>query len=362
MSATNQAAPEIHTVEIPAHEFFRMEVRPPRNWGEWLELAREARTLDQKLGLLHGAFNVELGRHDEYDCEAHEYKPYTHTERLEFFFGVADGWNDISSLDLTPKGARVREQEKTYFVGFERNPHFVRELRRTESEQRQVLARKAFDMLCANFFKTRGNPGGGDGEGVRTLVSIELFPVIRNFFRIKNDFWGIGIRNLSGRADEFSHGEKHAVDFLLKLAEFLWGWQEESISSWECEERKTQKQTQNAAMRACIDSSKPWMVGVLARLGKFEVLEPYILELEAPCLARLKEIALSCEISTPAHPFESRKVMSVDEACYAGSPVAWFLKRCELERREHNRLEGIRDAERVMEESARKLEELAGQK
>jgi hypothetical protein len=114
-------------------------------------------------------------------------------------------------------------------------------------------------------------------------------------------------------------------------------------------------------MRARLEIAQPWMIEVLNWLGRLNVLERWILELSETCLAKLKEIALRSKLSEyhPQHQVKkSRTVLTVDEACFVGSPAGWLLKRRELMERVHARLTAIREAERERDAAEQKLEEL----
>lgn len=348
MSAKQSKAVPAKPVEVSAHEDFMREVRPLRDWDEWLKLARVAVTLDQKLGLLHGAFNVDMGMEQSF-------------RRLEFFFRVADGWTN-SSLFMT-KGISSFNEPK-YKVGYDKQGF---PMERSESEQRQKLARKAFDVLAASFFKmpeiSSDCPDRGDREiaWINAVVSGPLFPIIQNFFRIDEERrHGSGICNLS-HANLRSHNEKQAVEFLLKLSKFLWTWQESSIDHWNSEEEKEQKKKENIRMHARIDAAKPWMINVLSELGELRLLEKRLLELDRTSLSALRRIALQNELTRlrRADPvIKDRRVATLDEACYAGSQAGWLLKKHELLTREHKRLVTILEAEEKKRKAQREIERL----
>lgn len=356
----------LHTVEIPFHLRFMQIVRPPEDWEEWLELGRAATTLDQKLGLLHGAFEVEMG-YREMDPETYRREPYTYADRLEEFFKIADGWADHYLLKT---GRNRYGDEPKYVVGLDKNWN---RMIRTESEQRQVLARKAFDMLAAHFFRMPSiqenshNRSDDEFQLLQWFVFGPLFPVVQNFFRVdKSAREKAKIRNLSypWRESERSQQEKHAISFLIKLAKFLWSWRKPCIDRWDNESPDTKathdkEEKESLVMQATVDDAKPWMIEVLAELHELSLLEKWILELDGPCLATLKKIALRNELSEHGGPvIKSRKVITIDEACYLGSAAGWLLKKHELAVREHKRLNAILSAERKKREADREIAQL----
>lgn len=353
------------TVEIPFQRRFLQPVRPPENWGEWLEIAvRGDQTFHEKIGHLHGIFNVEMGRRNVYDINKHEYPPYRESERLMLLFEVADGWADSKNFDWRTSEERFTHagypnEERKYFIGYEKSDTCYR----TESQQRQALARKAFDLLCANFFRVRGLERPRDREMADEalaykIVSGPLLPVLQRFFRIEED----RIRNLSRHDDHRTDGEKHAVNFLLKLPKILWEWKDPSIRRSESAEERARQEKEIAEMRTRVIEAMPWMIGILAGLGRLDLLLGRVLGLDKSCLDKLKELAMSNELDRYSHPVtKTRTVATIDEACYLGSPAAWLIKRHELMTAQRRRLNEIVRAENEREEATRKVEKLTAE-
>ncbi len=332
-------------------------IQPTSNWNEWIGLWESTLNLQWKESLLHEGFKIPLGRREFGERE------YDEIDRLAFYFAVADGWTDASIL-------RFPEDEgKEYRVGCDSCGNAIR---KTPSELRQELARKAFDMLCLNFFKTellvRGRHGDEFGkEWERIIASEQFFPVIQNFFRVQEARLSdrIEIRNLFHRDETRSHNERLAVDFLVNLAKFIWGWREpDDEHYYSSEDKKKERREYLAATRSRIDAAKPWMIEVLAWLDRIDVLRKWILELDKACLAKLKEIAMRNEFDGyyPSPVRERRPVVTLDEACYLGSKAAWFLKEHELRIREHKRLTAIQEAEKQIKEAGQKIEQLSSKK
>lgn len=329
----------VHTVDIPFHLRFMQIVRPIEDWKEWLELGEEAKTMDQKIGLLHVAFDVPLR------------KPYTPEDRLKVFFEIADGWGNDWLLKTRNDQYAC---EPKYVVGRDKNGNHIT---RTESEQREVLARKAFGMLAAHFFRMPSiredncDRSGQESELLQKFVFGPLFSVVQNFFRVQKDAReGAKVRNLSypWRGSKRSQQEEYVVSFLLKLARFLWRWKEPRVSFYFFEDspgtqaRKKEEERKGSAMRAIVDNAKPWMVEVLSQLEELRLLENWILDLNEACLAALREIAMRNELRHHVNPVpKDRRVVTIDEACYLGSTAGWLLKKHELAVREHKRLSEI---------------------
>lgn len=342
--------------EEKAPDLRLLEIKPIYNWQEWLKLWRSANNLQWIESLLHFGFSVRMDK-----GEYHE-KEYDYVDRIMFYLAIADGWVDNDLLWV--KTDRTSTGEKYCFVGYDQNG---RAIEKNLSEIRQQVARKAFDMLCLNFFKNMQLLGGGRGGDSLNqywgdeIVTEKFFPIIRNFFRVeKGNFNDMVVRNLSCR-NELSRNEEHAVSFLANLAKFLWTWEEVEINSWDEDDAKVGKKAYNAKMQLRIDSAKPWMIEVLYILGKLDILRKWILQLDETCLAKLKEIAMRSEIvgRHRERGRELRAVTTLEEACYAGSKAGWFLNEHELMAREHARLIAVLEAAEALEEAQKRVRELS---
>jgi hypothetical protein len=325
------------------HPLFTREVRPIQSWVEFLERWEAARTLEEMLGLLHAGFATPeyYFFHRTYDE-----KKYDGIDRLVFYFALADGWNDSSSLRVRPD-----DDDKEYRYGRDRND--MNDIRVTPSELRQVVAKKAFDMLCQHFFKKQVEaalvPRGRRDTpwGIRFLSEDRLLTAIMSFFRLKKESLGkdLVVSNLARKPDELSHGEQQAVAFLLNLAKCVF-------------ERDGERE--DGEMRSRLDSAKLWLIEVLSYVQQLKMLwiaygphDPYFTELDEPCRAKLEEIAMR-KVFDRYGPGE-RRVQTLDEACYLGSKAAWFLKEYEMMKTVYDRLDAIRAAEQERKEAERKL-------
>jgi len=345
--------------EVKIHTLLTREVRPIRNWHEWLGYWQKAENLEWMESLLHVGFSISLEKN------AHSEKEYDEIDRLIFFFTIADGWTNDDLLAVPYDGG------KTYCIG---SRNFLGQRKKvTVRELRQQLACKAFDMLCLNFFKTELMSDEGNGFFFtsvwgQTITSERLFPVIQNFFGVEKPqfrFGRIRIRNLSCRTDKRSHNEQEAVNFLSNLTKFIWGWkgkEREVWSGWE-EERKEDEKKRRAEFESRLNSAKPWMIEVLSQLHRLDLLNYWILELDKSCLAALRKIALQSSLEKVFHTVsEDRLVSTLDEACYAGSEAAWLIKRHELVVREHKRLLAIIEEKQRKEEASQKIKKLTKKK
>ena len=277
------------------------EIKPTSNWQSEFQKWQIATDPIWMKGFLHEGFGLPLG-----PCKPNE-KEYDIIDRLIFYFVIADNWVDFFGNQSDKKQLNaIREQ----------------------------LARKAFNVLCLNFFNMESFDSGHTTpkwiwEG--TVVSERLLPVIQNFFRVEEGQRDkkMIVRNLSIRDDGRSHNEQHAVGFLLNLARFLWTWKYSPCDLTGAKQKIIDERY------ARINAAKPWMIEVLAGLNRLEVLQKWMYKLDDSCLLKLKEIAMR---HTVTDGLGHRQVTTLEEACYAGSSAAWFLKRHEIVAKEAGRV------------------------
>ncbi len=318
-----------NTTPEAIHDLFSRPIRPIFNWAEWLEHWQKATVIEEMLGLLHVGFNVPVNSRRKYGE-----KEYTEQDRLIFYFGLGDSW--MSSFGLS---GEEEDHSFQFDVGFDAHGNCIS---KTVQDLRQMVATKAFGSLYQNLFRAELQPRidnddrGDDAHRIywENILITELFPVIMHFFRAEqptNDRTDVRIRNLRLHRDEPSHQEKTALGFLLKMAQFLWRWEEVEIRTYMNATAQATVRSGNEHIRQKIDSAKPWMVEVLCEAGRLDILAKYWLKLDKVTIAKLKDIALRGELKAYKHFVKKdRRVRNLDEACFAGSEAAWFLKRHEL--------------------------------
>jgi len=338
-------------VRATAQSLLGREIRPLHNWQEWFERWQMAVSLEEMVGLLHCGFNVSL-RHHEYDEV-----DYDEIDRLVFYLTIADGWADDGLL-CRPDETR----EQIYVTWRDKNWN---EIRKSKGELRQQVARKAFEMLCHNFFKPElhASRNGFEGDWERSVLSERLFPIIQTFFRAEPVRFGdnIVIRNLP-RSDSRISWELHVLDFFSVLVESVWGWEQHEVPRFDKPEQQQVVMEYNRATRVRLDSSKPWLVEVLSCMDKLNLLRKRMLDLDQSCLDKLKEIAMRAKLSDFRHFVKkARPVATLEEACLVGSASAWFLVHHELVLKERTRLMKILEAEQRAEDAVQEVRRLTGQ-
>lgn len=330
----------------PADELqlFVPEIEPFCNWHAAVVCWNGTRYFQWKESILHGGFNLSLRKCDYQEPE------YDQIDRLLFYLSAADGWNNHCLLE------RPGDKDIQYDLGLTTEG---RTIRKSPSGLRQQLARKAFDMLCLNFFnlELKQYRDGHNTEWERIVFSEKFLPQLINFFRVEQEKYGDDfiIRNLSHGSGQ-SHNEQLAIDFIFSMVKFVWEWKEPYLCG--CDRDKTGKYYK--ALRQRIDSAKPWLIEILNWLGKLHLLDELILKLDDPCLVKLREIAWRSELDDIYHPVDKdRPVASLEEACYVGSAAAWLLKRHELMTRVHRRLEGVLMAQRAKKRLDERIKKLS---
>ncbi len=333
------------------------DIRLIFNWAEWLKFWVSAETLEQMIGLLHIGFNVPMRL-------IYGEKEYGDKDRVVFYFATANGWADHSLL------RKPKDGDKICYIGYDK---YGNEVVKHPSEARQIVAKKAFDMLCQNFFRLQGENTDSYRRRAEeeqrwncllkgVIASQKLYMAVSSFFSLdskaSSDF--PRIRNLT-ESREVSHGEELARDFLVRLAEFIWGWKEFEISTYASEDDRANVEKRNISMRARVEEAKPWSIDVLVILREIHRLNKY--ELDDVSLERIREIAMSTKISRIYHRVsEDRLVSTLEEACYCGSQSAIFLRSYESNRREEKRLNAILEAEEALRMAQRNVQVLTGQK
>jgi hypothetical protein len=334
---------KIESLEV---EPFPNGISTPNNWYEWLQCWLDAKTDQTMLGLLHMGFTVPMNKRAHFEPEFHD------CDRIKLYLTIADGYWMKDFRDDNPARSRI------------------------------ALARKAFDVLCAEFFDiekfckrnyyrtdNRGKPSQGE-FWAECITSKKMFPMFRKFFDIDTEArLGGRIHNLEPRwHSDHHHGEKKIINCLLHLTKYIFDWSEARVMSYDWESGEYGVSTRdyraemNDYMRTVVDNAMPWLIEVLHDLDQLNFLLPWLLELNNECLVKLNEIAMRTKFeSNHRHGLyleKSREVKNLVEAYYFGSKAAQFLDLHNKAKQVVECANAIREAERNAEEASRKLAEL----
>ncbi len=325
-------------------------VRPIDSWNEWLAHWDNCKTAEEMIGLLHAGFRVSIG--PPY-YGAHEYDPI---DRVILYLEIADGW---WNSDLLRNSSDERYQEIQYDFG--RDQHGNNQ-KRSASEMRQIVARKAFDVLCQDFFRVDLHAGrqGFAGDWRRVVASEKLFPVILNFFRATETRSSrqVEVRNLSLYGD-VAPLEKLARQFLLGLVSFIWDYKSLVEQYGGTDPSRVKAREEEERLVARLTEAKPWTIEVLSFLGELDLLWRW--ELDEPSLDKLRELALRAELSTRL-VLNSRRAKTIEEASVAGSRAAQFLILYRFDVEERKRLKAVLEAEQQKVAAERRIRELSTSK
>lgn len=317
------------------HPLFQKPIRPWSNWREWCERWQAAVSYQEMIGLLHTGFDASPDYHDgTYDRDR--------AERILMYFDIADSWND--SLSLYAPGEHSGFAENKFLFGYTESGQNIL---KSAAELRQLIARKAFDVLATNFFVNTG-----DSESPyavwqsRLLFSRRIFLRLQEFFQSGNRIAESHcIRNLSAsfRKDR-SHTERLAIEFLTHLAKHVFTSSDDTVESWVT--NREEVLAAQEARRELMNKAKPWLIEVMLYVGREHYLRDWFRTFDKDCLLKLKEIAFRSELLQFVHPInDTRPVQSIEEAVYSGSRAARLLLDFELYERVHTRLEQTRQSE-----------------
>lgn len=256
------------------------EVQHIADWKHWRELWDSTFLTEFRHSLLHFGFEVPANTQKE------------RLERICFYLATADNHAESKNLE-TPvekqSGIPIRSAFNNYrtTLGYVCHP---------PSELRQKIARKAFEVLCLNFFRDQRNPNACDlrqPAWTEDVFQGEVFSALLWFLR--TDEYGSLINA------DWRHNDNHLKtfrDFALKFCKVAWEYR---------------------------DTARPQLVQILVALDKIEVL---LIEndypMNKPDLLMLKKLAMSRSLHIPNGHGESdyRKPKYLVEAVAGQSPIA----------------------------------------
>ncbi len=334
------------------------DIRPIKDLNEWFDLMDEAKTVEEILGLLHIGFDMEVAQLNY--LRQQEETQLTETDRVICYLNLADGHESNSGLEIPEDGNRE------YPFG-ENESGFTIHVR--PSNLRQLIAQKAFSQLCNHFFKKWLNEkknGEGSASWAVELIESDLFVALQYFLRTETSRSDYTLPNLKLGRKEGIHHKTLVIDFILRLAKFLWEWREYH-SIWQSHlsnEERLEEERKNTLTRSHIERAKPWIIEVLAALGELHLLRKYLLNLDEGSVVKLKDMALKYQFkSYSSHSdlvSKERPVANLEEALLLGSPEARLVIEHGILTNVHSKLKEVRETEREVEKVQKKLSELQG--
>jgi len=264
---------------------------------EWQELWDKAKTADELVGLLFRGLKISLNDEEAY-------------RQISFYFEIAYGRNSNKYLC----------SEIPSFTSFGKI---------TISKLSQKVCLNAWKFLCQDFFKDQ-DKGRGDEPSWFYQLSFDhrIVDKIIWFFSEKDNCF---------LSSSFSHEDKIAIDFLVKLAEYTWS----SIN-----------RDHEHDLKRYLRTKRVQMLIILWNIKKLDILEEEWRNITKEDLKILKVLAL---IANPGG--DEHKYNTVDEAMLAPffSQPAEVYTTIKIRFDEKARQDKIKAAERQFEEANQEL-------
>jgi len=303
------------------HILMKRDIRPIVNWLEFMDRWEKAQTYEELLGLLHKGFTI-----NDSSC---------YSDRLVFYFNVADGWSD-------GKGLRTKPGEfKGFYQILDKNGETTP---KDKQYLRLDLANKAFEMLCTNFFKFSENlkihlrlcsAGARLSWWREKIINSCLFLTILNFFFTIDEDGAIVVSSNLKKVND-SYNGKFILEFIIAFTTILFEWEKRDFSCLKGESDSYMRQVEEyvSVTNDRVNLAKPLMIQILCSLNEINFLKKLVPKFDQSCIDKLTEIALKSKLN-PLNHFvkKERKVRTIDEACYVGSTAAWLVKEFLLYKR-----------------------------
>ncbi len=317
------------------HLLLRKDVVYLKNWKEWKVRWEKEHRVEFLHSLLHFGFNIPVEDLNEVG------------DRLHLYLEIADN-NEYSTVF-----SRGEEEGVQYYAYFEGCTTFTKKAIRGKAEFRQMLSRKAFEVLCQKFFKDTSE-NYDLPSWLRGILAPGVLEKILWFFRGKERG---NLVNINYFAD---HHMKTAIEFADELCFFVW----DAVNYRENAFRPKLGRENIEMLRSFL----PQIIETLNNLGSIDFLlkkdrYEYVSE---DHLTLLKELALKEELPFPSisvnsrYGTEFRKPKDIDEAVYGRSQAAKVLLLLRVLRKEKNRFEEIQEMETKLREATEELEKLGG--
>jgi hypothetical protein len=283
-----------------------------RNWQEWMREWITCPNYTSRLNLLHVGFNLHLEARDE-------------TDRFLFYLEVADGYGSIGNF-----GYDVRQSSQNMVECFNATPPRLDQM--FPYQACQLLAIKAFEILCVKLFKDTFERDGRQNFALPSWVRLVSLPGVLEkavwFFRTEQKPGRVPyFRNLRLGFEHLFH-QKIARQWILDLLRVVCEFRQIYTGSSGVTE-------QDRKFRARLDAIKPELIEMLFRLGdgaplrlinpRFKPTEDLCVLLEKRAMESPREFA----IPNGGTGKELRLPNSLEEAMFGGSlsPVILYYWR-----------------------------------
>lgn len=313
------------------HPLVGKEVTHIQSWGQWKERWEKESCTEILHSLLHFGFGVSADWNEA-------------IERLCLYLEIADNGDERSSVF----SSKDDWQFQTYRAfGSEVN---------TKAGLREVLAKKAFQMLCQNFFKNteKSEYHWKLPSWARIVIVPQVLTKLFWFFQL--DYQGDTL-NLH-RITESEHHKQIVRDFVHDFCLFVWECGDSAYHNY---------QEITEEVRTAFRQARPDIITLLAGLGELDLLlkgDRYE-EIDKACLKKLKNLAFGYELWLPdVNDFHGnrRKPRTIEEACLGKSQAARVLLVLQTLSAEKKRFDKMRELKEQHREAEKKLTELKKKK
>ena len=282
---------------------------------QWFDEWERAKLAERKRELLFVGFEVET--------ESTEMR----INRIKHYLAVADDHTGSAWTFHVAPGDDEEHVKRTAFG------------RKKMHELRIIIAQKAFEMICLNFFKNKSQSSDDRPSWTFLMSQEEVLKSVLYFFRLeKNNPRNFVNLHLSS-FEKSDHFTLIAVDFLRRFIISAWPANESDarVSAW-----------WDADALDMFRRYYPKFVDILHGLGQSQLLFERHANIDKASLTRLKELALG----RPMH-------RTIEEAIFSGSQAARTFLLLEVIKKEGKRREEFQQAKRVADKANRKLEQLS---
>lgn len=321
--------------ESGKHVLLEKDLTYIKDWEGWKELWEGESQAEYLNSLLFFGFDISANENEA-------------VERLCLYLEIADGTGRSSNF--------VKENEEgedEYFRLRFLNPcktFIQREYEngiKTKAEFREMLAKKAFQVLCLKFFKNTSKEGYLPSWH-KELLDPDVLAKLFWFFRSENQWRWLDDHHLK-IVNNFGY------DFCL----FVWNHANGKYRFGFNYPREIDEETIALFRSVCPD-----VITVLARLHKLDFLmsRDRYEEVDENCLDRLKKLSLNNVLCLPkidsSWGNEHRKPKDIKEACLGGSQAARVLTILQIQQKEKAKFNEIQKLEKQRQLAEKELKKL----
>lgn len=290
------------------HPLFSRKIRNIIDWKEWLDLWQKANTFEELYGLIQTGFNCGTYADDSLE------------DRICFYFDLADGYNNEISAQLTGDS---RKNQKNI----------------------ESLAKKAFGVLCDNFFASDNEQRQPLWK--RFIAKEKIFKKLLWFFRPT----GFGVENNFPSAIYTSSKKEFGIinEFLANFYTYVLKYKPEVSFTGV-------KKELEVTVEKMLAEARPFIVAMMEESGHLKILMDKEINLDDDSMAQLYRMSMTKHWSFNVARID--EYSSLEEAIYFGSRPAVYYKIMQIKKEEAERQKKIKELEnqkRIAESELKKL-------